>query len=335
MMTLRAPFSAALVGLALVAPVGKAAQAEDLALRLATGGVAGVYYPLGEALAMVWSETVDGVSVEAEPTGGSVANVALVHEGEAQLAFVQNDIASYAAEATEMFEGRDPLDGYLGLAMLYPEPVQIVALADSGLSAVADLEGERVAVGAWGSGTEVNARQILEAHGLTYDDIYPVFMPFDEAAAALGDGLIQAAFLTAGVPTAAVTNLIDTYRFPSMIVPLTPEQVEAITERWPYYAPATIPGGAYPGIEADTGRSPSSPCSSPGTISIPRRSRCFSSACSPRTRSGGCAASMPAGATSPGECERRDADPPPSRRRALLRAGPVGRGSRRAGAEAR
>ena len=251
-MSLRVRFSAVLIALGLVAPIGKGAQAEDIVLTLATGGVAGVYFPLGEALAMVWSGAVDGLSVEAEPTGGSVANVFLVHEGEAELAFVQNDIARYAADATEMFEGQAPLDGYLGLAMLYPEPVQIVALADSGLASVADLEGERVAVGAWGSGTEANARQILEAHGLSYDDIQPVFMAFDEAVVALGDGLIQAAFLTAGVPTAAVTDLIVAYRNPATIVPLALDRIEEIIERWPHYAPHTIPSGTYPGIDADS-----------------------------------------------------------------------------------
>jgi uncharacterized protein len=246
-MTIRT-LTAALCALALATP---SASAEDeTALILATGGEAGVYFPLGNAMAAAWTARIPGISVEAEPTGGSVANVGLVQDGEAHLALVQTDIAHYAFAAEEMFEGEDPHDGYRALALLYPEQIQIVTLESAGIASVADLEGRRVAVGARGSGTEINARQILEAHDLDYDAIAPSFLGFAEAATALGDGMIDAAFLTAGAPTAAVADLAGIYGYPVALVPLEAERVEELVERWPFYIATTIPADTYPGTGA-------------------------------------------------------------------------------------
>jgi ABC-type amino acid transport substrate-binding protein len=128
-------------------------------------------------------------------------------EAQAELALIQNDIASYAHEASEMFAEGAPLGKALGMAMLYPEVIQIVTLQKTGIATVDDLKGKRVAVGAPGSGTEANARQILEVHEITYRDITEHFLPFGEAVDALRDGRIDAAFLTAGIPTAAVIDL--------------------------------------------------------------------------------------------------------------------------------
>jgi uncharacterized protein len=187
--------------------------------------------------------------VTAESTGASVVNVRLIEGGEAELAMVQNDIASYAYNAEEMFADTEPLQQNLGMAMLYPEVIQIVSLQGTGIATVSDLQGQRVAVGAPGSGTEANARQILEAHGITYDDITEHFLPFGEAVDALRDGRIDAAFLTAGIPTAAVIDLSATHEV--AIVSVDPGTAEEIADRWPFYAAFTIPGGTYTGIDED------------------------------------------------------------------------------------
>lgn len=237
--------AAGLFGLGL--PAASLAQTESISL--ATGGVSGVYFPLGGALAETWSTEIEGLTVTAEATGASVVNVRLVHGGESEMAMVQNDIANYAVNSEEMFDGQDPLDGNLGMAMLYPEVIQIVTLADTGISSVADLSGRSVAVGAPGSGTEANARQILEAHDITYADITEQFLPFGEAVDALRDGRIEAAFLTAGIPTAAVIDLGATHDV--AIVPIEEERGEEITETWPFYSTITIEGGTYTGIEDD------------------------------------------------------------------------------------
>lgn len=241
-----------LLGVGLAFPAGGSAVAQEgapLSISLATGGVAGVYFPLGGAMAEAWSAEIADLTVTAEATGASVVNVRLVEGGEAELALVQNDIASYAYNADEMFADDTPLQQNVGMAMLYPEVIQIVTLQDSGIATVDDLAGNRVAVGAPGSGTEANARQILEAHGITYADISEQFLPFGEAVDALRDGRIDAAFLTAGIPTAAVIDLSATHD--AAIVSIDPEKAEEVVARWRFYSAFTIPGGAYTGIEED------------------------------------------------------------------------------------
>jgi len=223
-------------------------------VNVATGGTAGVYFPLGSALARLWTERVPGVQATAQTTGASVANVRLLQRGEVEVAFAQNDIVYYAFQGIEMFS-RDPQTRLRGMAMLYPETVQIVTLRQKNINSVADLAGKRVAVGAPGSGTEVNARQILRLYDLGYVQTRQIhglprtvqadFLSFAEAADQLKDGVIDAAFLTAGVPTAAVQDIAATRDL--KIVPI-PEAVAArLRERYPYYTPVVIPPNSYRG----------------------------------------------------------------------------------------
>ncbi|MBQ8491553.1 MAG: TAXI family TRAP transporter solute-binding subunit, partial [Acidaminococcaceae bacterium] len=121
-------------------------------INIATGGTAGTYYPLGGALADILNKNVPGANASAQSTGASVANVNLLKEGKVDIAFIQNDIAYYAATGTEMFKDKK-VESLKGLATLYPETVQIVTTAKTGIKTVADLKGKRVAVGAAGSGT--------------------------------------------------------------------------------------------------------------------------------------------------------------------------------------
>src|SRR5690606_16986813 len=191
--------------LALVVALAPAAMAQTQFLNIATGGTAGTYYPLGGAMAEIFNQNVPGVDVSVQATGASVANINMLAQGQVDLALIQNDIAFYADQGQEMF--RDRVGSLRGIANLYPEVIQIVARADAGIGSVDDLKGKRVAVGDVGSGTEANARQILGAAGITYDDIQVRYLSFAEAAGNLRDGHIDAAFVTAGIPTAAVQDV--------------------------------------------------------------------------------------------------------------------------------
>ena len=131
-------------------------------INIATGGTSGTYFPLGGAVADILNKNIKGVNASVQSTGASVANINLLKQGKVDIAFVQNDIAYYAANGTEMFKGKQ-VAGLQGLATLYPETVQIVTLKKSGIKSVADFKGKRIAVGAAGSGTEANAPQIMEA----------------------------------------------------------------------------------------------------------------------------------------------------------------------------
>ena len=175
-------------------------------INIATGGTSGTYYPLGGALADILNKNVKGANASAQSTGASVANINLLKEGKVDIAFVQNDISYYAVKGLEMFKGKE-VKNLKALATLYPETIQIVTTAKTGVKTLADVKGKRVAVGAAGSGTEANARQILEAAGITYDDIKVQYLSFGEAASALKDGNVDVAFVTAGFPTAAIQDL--------------------------------------------------------------------------------------------------------------------------------
>ena len=136
-----------------------------------------------------------------------------------------------------------------GIATLYPETCQIVTLADSGIETIADFRGRRVAVGAAGSGTEANARQIMEAYGVTYADITVQYLSFGEAASALKDGNVDVAFVTAGYPTAAIQDIASQRKV--RLIPVEPEKADMLISKYPFYTKTKIPAGTYAGFDAD------------------------------------------------------------------------------------
>ena len=217
-------------------------------LNIGTGGTAGAYYPLGGAMAEILNKNVAGMNASAQSTGGSVANINMLKDGSVDLAIVQNDIAFYAANGTEMFKDKK-VENLRGFAVLYPETCQFVTLASSGITDISQLKGKKVAVGAAGSGAEVNARQILEAYGITYADIDEQFLSFGEGASALKDGNVDAAFLTAGYPTAAVQDISTQNAI--RILPIAAEKADALIAKYPFYTKAVIPAGTYAGFNEE------------------------------------------------------------------------------------
>jgi len=226
---------------------GEAKQQEQIFLNIATGGTAGTYFPLGGALSEIWNKNIPGVNSTAQSTGASVANINLLKEDKADIIMVQNDITYYAANGVELFE--DKYEDLRGLAILYPETIQLVTLENKGINSISDLKGKRVAVGAAGSGAEANARQILNAAGITYDDITAQYLSFAEAANNLKDGNVDAAFLTAGFPTAAVTDIAAQHDI--KLVSLDDSLVEKLTTDYPYYTKNVIPANTYSGEDED------------------------------------------------------------------------------------
>jgi len=216
-------------------------------LTIATGGTAGTYYPLGAGMADIWNKNIKGMNAMVQSSLASVANVNLLKNKEVDLIFVQNDVAFYAYNGVEMF--KEPFPQLMGLATLYPESVQIVALADRGINSVYDLKGKRVAVGTAGSGTEVNARQILAAAGMTYNDIKVQYLSFAEAANNLKDGNIDAAFVTAGHPTAAIVDLAAVRKI--VLVPVPDEIIASLQKDYPFYVKIVVPAGTYKGVDVD------------------------------------------------------------------------------------
>ncbi|SOC42329.1 TAXI family TRAP transporter solute-binding subunit [Ureibacillus acetophenoni] len=216
-------------------------------LSLATGGTQGTYYALGGTFAdLITDET--GIKTTAEVSQASAANVNALKAGDAEIVFIQTDIAYYAKNGELMFEG-DAMDNLVAIGGLYPETVQLVTTANSGIKSYEDLKGKKVSVGAPGSGTYANAEQLLEIHGLSIkDDIQAQNLDFGESTDGLQTGQIDAAFITAGYPTAAVEALGATADV--VIVPVTADKAEELIAKYPYYAVDTIPAGTY-GLESE------------------------------------------------------------------------------------
>lgn len=224
-------------------------SAEKQFINIATGGTAGTYYPLGGAVAEILNKNIPGMNASAQSTGATVANINMLKEGTVELAFVQNDIVYYAANGIEMFKDKK-VDTLKGIATLYPETVQIVTLESSGIKNVSELKGKRVAVGAAGSGVEANARQILEAYGITYDDINVQYLSFAEAASALKDGNVDVAFVTAGFPTAAVQDIASQNQV--RLLPVDAAKADEMIKKYPFYTKTIIPADTYVGLATDT-----------------------------------------------------------------------------------
>jgi TRAP transporter TAXI family solute receptor len=217
-------------------------------LSIATGGTGGVYYPMGGGLAEVINNHVAGYSATAEVTGASVENMGLIATGDADLAIGLADTVVQAYSGTGRFEGQQ-LPMVRGLASLYANMIQIVALESAGIRSLQDLRGKRVSIGAPGSGTEVNAGAILEANGITYDDIDEQRLNFNETADALANGDIDAGFWSVGAPTSSILNLSTTQRI--VIIALSEAEIDAAMAANDTFAKTTLVGGTYNGVDAD------------------------------------------------------------------------------------
>lgn len=212
-------------------------------LIFASGGTSGTYYPVAGAMKQVWEANVEGLTVDVQATGASAENLNLLKQGDAEIAIVQNDVMYYAYTGTESFKEVGKNEGFLTLGTVYPEVCQLVVDANAGIETVADLKGKAVSIGAFGSGVESNAKQILAAAGLTTDDIKVQNLDFAESASAIKDKAIAAAFVTAGAPTTAVTELATTNDI--KVLSLDDTTIQTLCDTYDYYTPYTIAADVY------------------------------------------------------------------------------------------
>lgn len=218
------------------------ADLSDLFVTVATGGTSGVYYPIGGAISTILESEL-GIDSSVQATGASVENINLIDTGRAELAITMADSVLQAYEGSGEFEGKDPIESMAGLAALYPNFVQVVTTEDTGIESVEDLRGKSVGVGAPNSGVELNARMVLEAHGMSYDDINEDYLSYSEAIDQIKNGMIDAAFVTSGVPNATVIDLDTTHN--AKIIPIEGEAMEYLEENYPFFSAESIPAGSY------------------------------------------------------------------------------------------
>lgn len=215
-------------------------------LKMATGGTTGTYYAYSGAVTQILSSKIENLSFDVQSTGASKANIYLVSDKEADIAIVQNDVMYYANQGTDLFDG-EKIEGFSAMAGLYAEVCQIVS--NSNINSIEDLRGKRVSVGDIGSGCEFNARQILEAYGISFDDIVVNNLSFGDSATALKDDKIDAFFCVAGAPTTAIVELATTNNI--NILEVDDEHADKLMENYPFYTKYNVPGGTYKGVDSD------------------------------------------------------------------------------------
>jgi TRAP transporter TAXI family solute receptor len=236
----------ALVLVLSVALTGCAQQKTNLIL--ATGGTSGTYYPFGGAMAQIFNSKIENMNVTAQATGASVENLKLIGKKEAELAIVQNDMTDYAYNGTETFKD-GKIENVRAIATLYPEVIQIVASADSGIKSITDIKGTKFSVGAPGSGVEANARQILDVMGMTYNDFSANYLSFSESADSLKDKHIDGFLFMSGIPNAAIQDTATTSALTFVSIP--DDVIKNLTTKYPFFTEFIIPAGTYKGQDTD------------------------------------------------------------------------------------
>ncbi|WP_406854858.1 TAXI family TRAP transporter solute-binding subunit [Alsobacter sp. KACC 23698] len=233
---------AAAFGLAAHAP----ASAADF-INVLTGGTSGVYYPMGVALAKLYGEAIPGARPSVQATKASVENLNLLQQGKGEIAFTLGDSLAFAWEGNEEAGFKAKLTKLRGVSAIYPNYIQVVASKESGIKTLADLKGKRLSVGAPKSGTELNARAILNGAGITYKDLGKVeYLPFAESVDLMKNRQLDATLQSAGLGVAAIRDLASSVDI--IVVEIPAAIVDKVGAP---YVKATIPANTYTGQDKD------------------------------------------------------------------------------------
>ena len=239
-----------------------AASAQDMQFfTIGTGGTGATYYPLGGVIANAVSNPpgsrpceeggscgVPGLVAVAQSSRGSVNNVNGITSGLFNSGFSQSDVAYWAYTGTGVFDGETPMADLRAIAALYPEHIHLVARADAGIESVADLAGRRVSLDEPGSGTYVDALLILEAYGLSEDDVDAEYLKPNPAGDAMRNGQLDAFFIVAGYPTGAVVELASAIDV--TLVPIAGDAAAQIVEQYGFFSQDVVPADTYDGVGA-------------------------------------------------------------------------------------
>ena len=212
-----------------------------------TGGTSGVYYPLGVAIGKIFSDGIPNVKTQVQATKASVENLILLQQGRGEIAFALGDSLKAAWDGNEEAGFKKKLDKLRTIGAIYPNYIQIVATADSGVKTLADLKGKSLSVGAPKSGTELNSRAILAAAGLSYKDIGKIeYLPFAESVELLKNRQLAATLQSAGLGVASLKDLSTSTDINVVAVPY-----ELVEKMGPPFIPVIIPANTYAGQDKD------------------------------------------------------------------------------------
>ncbi|MDR1731402.1 MAG: TAXI family TRAP transporter solute-binding subunit [Synergistaceae bacterium] len=242
----------------LVLSSGGAASAAPYRVNIATATTGGAYYPIGNAMAQIWSTQLDGkVRASAQSTAGTPQNIELMQNDEVQIAIGQNGICYYAYYGTDIYEGKAgfPYTSMRGMFTLYPNVMQWVIRKGLNIKSVADLKGKHIVPGQVASATEINSREMLAAYGLNYMKdkgevtVTAEYLGYNEAADQMKNEQIDATHIAGGVPTAAVIDMLSSDA--GELLSMEADKIKIICDKYPWYFPFTIPAGTYPKQDKD------------------------------------------------------------------------------------
>jgi uncharacterized protein len=217
-------------------------------INVLTGGTSGVYYPLGVALSNIYAKAIPDAKSSAQSTKASVENLSLLQADRGEIAFTLGDTLSQAWRGDTEVGFSKKLDKLRNVAAIYPNYIQIVVTADSGIKSLADLKGKRLSVGAAKSGTELNARAVLKAAGLSYSDLGKVeYLDFGASVDLMKNRQLDATLISAGLGVSAIRDLATA--LPIILIPVPADVVAKIGD--PAYQPTAIPAHTYDGQNAD------------------------------------------------------------------------------------
>lgn len=244
---------AAVFGLVLSIGSAPVQAAEQTFVTIGTGGVTGVYYPTGGAIARLVNKgrKVHHIRCSVESTGGSVYNLNAIAAGELDMGVAQSDWQYHAYHGTSKFAKKGPNKELRSVFSIHPEPFTVVARKDSGITNFSDLKGKRVNIGNPGSGQRGTMEVVMNAFGWTKDDFKLASeLKSAEQSSALCDNKIDAIIFTVGHPSGSIQEAATSCD--SVLVNVTGPVIDKLVEEADYYRKATIPGGMYRGSDSDT-----------------------------------------------------------------------------------
>lgn len=225
------------------------AQAKSTFVTIGTGGITGVYYPTGGAIAKMVNKKKKeyGIRATVESTGGSVFNVNAIMSGDLEFGVVQSDRQYQAINGMAEWKDKGPQKDLRSVFSIHPESVTLVAASDAGIKNITDLKGKKVNIGNPGSGQRQNAIDALAAVGIDYEkDLQAESIKASEAAGLLQDNRIDAFFYTVGHPSGSIKEATSGAR---KVIIADINGVDDLLAKYPYYAKATIPIVLYPGAQ--------------------------------------------------------------------------------------
>ena len=233
--------------LALSTALGAVSAKASEFINVLTGGTSGVYYPLGAALSKIYGEKIEGARTQVQATKASVENLNLLQQGKGEIGFALGDSVKLAWDGDADAGFKAPLDKLRGIAAIYPNYIQIVAAKEAGIASLADMKGKSLSVGAAKSGTELNARAIFGAAGMSYEDLAKTeYLPFAESVELMKNRQLDATLQSAGLGVSAIKDLATSVEIQMVAVP-----EDVVTKLGAPYVAATIPAGTYQGQDAD------------------------------------------------------------------------------------